>query len=184
MMVRNYIEKTEKRLTVYGPPETKKRLQRIWDSKHFEGHFEKGLPGFVKLTVVEYEDRKPIEHNRMKITPFFLSHGNMPATALRFEAADKVFVYSGDTGMNEEIKEAAKDSDLFLCECNQRPETENAGHLNPSQVGKIANESNVKRVVLTHMPNVDQDSTLIQDVEKGGFKGNVEVGHDFDVLQL
>lgn len=184
IMVRNYTEVMEKSLTVYGPPETKERIMKIWDSKHNTGHFENILPGFVKLSIVEYEDRKAIELEGLKATPHFLSHGNMPAASLRFEIGNKVFTYSGDTGLNNQIGEAAKDADLFVCECNQRPNTENPGHLNPKQIGEIAKKNLVKRVVLTHMPNVDKDEDLVTDFKRAGFSGSISVGHDFDVLQL
>lgn len=184
MMVRNFKEKREKTLIVYGPPETKARIKSIWDAKHSEGAFDKGLPKFVKLDIREYEDQTPCEINGIKATPFFLSHGDMPATALRFEIGDKVFTYSGDTGVNDAVGKAALNADLFLCECNQRPGVTNPGHLNPKEVGEISLVSKVNHVVLTHLPGVDPDNALIESVKQGGFKGTVRVARDFDVLQL
>lgn len=184
MMVRNLKEKKEKTLIVYGPPETKARIESIWDAKHFNGAFKNNLSEFVKLDIREYEDQTPYDVNGMKVTPFFLSHGNMPAVALRFEFDNKVFTYSGDTGVNEVVGKAALKANLFLCECNMTPGTTNTGHLNPKEVGEISSKSNVEHVVLTHLPGVDPNEKLIESVKESGFKGTISVAYDFDVLQL
>lgn len=184
MQVRNFSEKKEKHLTIYGPPETAKRIKAIWDAKHFDGNFEDTLPNFVKLTILEYENGKTYKVGDAAMTPYFLDHGNMPAAALRFEIENKILVYSGDTGMNEEIKKTCAGADIFICECNQQPGTSKGGHLNPQEVGEIAKKGSVKQVVLTHMPGIDSDETLIDEVKKSGFTGAVRVGHDLDMLQL
>jgi ribonuclease BN (tRNA processing enzyme) len=184
IQVRNFKEKVDKSLTIYGPPETGARIKSIWDAKHFTGAFDKSLAEFVKLDIREYEDEVPLDVHGMKVTPYFLAHGNMPAAALRFEIDNKVFVYSGDTGVNDVIGNAARNANIFLVECNQRPDKSNPGHLNPKEVGEIALKNNVSQVVLTHMPGIDATDVLLNAVHDSGYTGTVHVGRDFDVLQL
>lgn len=189
IMVRNYHEKKEKILEIFGPPETGERLKNIWDNKHNVGHFEKTLPHFLKIIIHEYEDRKMIkypslERRALYVTPYFLAHGNMPAVALRFDIDKNIFAYSGDTGVNDEIVEASRGAETFLCECNQKPGAKNPGHLNPSEVGTIAEKSRVKKLVLTHMPGFNTEEELKNDIRKGGYDGEIKIPEDFDVLQL
>lgn len=184
IMVRNFMEKAEKSLTVFGPPETGRRFKSIWDAKHNTGNFENTLPKFVKLDIREYEDGKLVDYDGMKFTARTLKHGNMPAYTLRFEVDGKIFTYSGDSGINPNLDASCRSSDLFLCECNQRPGTENEGHLNARQVGEIASRNKVRKVVLTHMPGLDTPVTLTDEVSGGGYEGQIKIAQDLDVFQL
>ncbi|HHW21425.1 MAG TPA: MBL fold metallo-hydrolase [Clostridiaceae bacterium] len=86
--------------------------------------------------------------------------------AVRVEEDDKVFVYSGDTGLCPEIQTAAQNADLFLCEATMT-ESENIGfghHLSAKSAAVIAHKAKVKKLLLTHLPTDHKDRVLEEAV--------------------
>lgn len=106
----------------------------------------------------------PTEHRRESI-------------AYRLDAEGGAFVYTGDTEYSESVVELARDAHTLLIECSFPDDAPVAGHLTPSGVARIARESGVRRVVLTHLyPAVDRAS-LPSDVAEG-YDGEVIVAED------
>ncbi|HIY57556.1 MAG TPA: MBL fold metallo-hydrolase [Candidatus Tetragenococcus pullicola] len=75
--------------------------------------------------------------------------------AMRFveNSTGKVFVFTGDSGYLESFVDFAKNSDLFLAdtylfEGNERHQA----HFTAKESGEIARLANVKKLVLTHLP--------------------------------
>lgn len=76
---------------------------------------------------------------------------NTPALCYRLESAEKVLVYSGDTGVNPKLAEFSKKCDLLLLECTLGDGDKYSWHLNVSQALELASESRARRVLLTHV---------------------------------
>ncbi len=81
-------------------------------------------------------------------------HGIVPALALSILVDDKKIVISGDTNDKEQhIESLAKNADLFIAH-HAVPEHANKFaknlHMAPSIIANIAQQSHVKKVVLTH----------------------------------
>ena len=89
--------------------------------------------------------------------------------AYRLGADNGAFVYTGDTEYSESVVELARGAHTLLVECSFPNDVPVPGHLTPSGVARIASESGVERVVLTHIyPAVDSASLPS------------EVGRDYD----
>jgi ribonuclease BN (tRNA processing enzyme) len=71
--------------------------------------------------------------------------------AYRLDGEGGSFVYTGDTEYSESVVELARGAHTMLVECSFPDESPVPGHLTPSGVAKIASESGVSRVVLTHI---------------------------------
>jgi ribonuclease BN (tRNA processing enzyme) len=126
--------------------------------------------------------------------------------AYRFETADRVIVFTGDTGPSETVTRLASGADLLVSEVNSvddrvtrmkqdgqwqaMSEAERAGirrqasmgHLSPEEVGRMAAAAGVKAVVLTHLtqrppPNTDRYEPWVEEVRKH-FAGPVFVARD------
>jgi ribonuclease BN (tRNA processing enzyme) len=97
--------------------------------------------------------------------------------AYRLAGEGGSFVYTGDTEYSESVVELARGAHTMLVECSFPDESPVAGHLTPSGVAKMASESGVSRVVLTHIyPAAD---ALDLPVEVGrGYDGEVVVAED------
>lgn len=119
------------------------------------------------------------------------------ALAYRFDSADRSIVISGDTSASENLIKLAKNADVLVHEALYLPAVEKiaAGSPNPTalkrhlldshtpveEVGRIAAEANVRKLVLSHL--VPGETTAVTDSEwlEGAtrhFKGEVTVGRD------
>jgi ribonuclease BN (tRNA processing enzyme) len=124
-----------------------------------------------------------------KLTAKKVHHGwgKADALAYRLQTPEGVIAYSGDTGECEGIREIAQKADIFICECSAAIGTEVAkdyGHLAPHNVGQIAKDCGVKKVVLFHYTGLDSDENMIAAVKNAGYTGEVIAGKDSQVIQL
>lgn len=75
--------------------------------------------------------------------------------AMRFveNSTGKVFVFTGDSGYMDSFIEFTKDADLFLADTYLFNGSENHhAHFTAKESGQIAQKANVKKLVLTHLP--------------------------------
>ena len=97
--------------------------------------------------------------------------------AYRLDADGGAFVYTGDTEYSEPVVELARSAHTLLIECSFPDNAPVPGHLTPSSVARIASESGVERVVLTHLyPAVDNEQ-LASEVWRY-YDGEVVVAED------
>jgi ribonuclease BN (tRNA processing enzyme) len=97
--------------------------------------------------------------------------------AYRLDGDGGSFVYTGDTEYSESVVELARGADTLLIECSFPDDSPVPGHLTPSGVARIASESGVGLVVLTHLyPAVDGDS-LPSEVARS-YDGEIVVAED------
>ena len=135
-------------------------------------------------------------------TPYY---GKYKSYSYRIEAADRVFVFTGDTGPSEAVAQLAKGADVLVSEIGsaeaiQQTLTKSGvwqtmtadqqaafirhleeEHLVPEAVGKLAAGANVKMVVLTHLPPTPEENDdyarFVPEVGKY-FSGRVVVAKD------
>jgi DMSO/TMAO reductase YedYZ molybdopterin-dependent catalytic subunit/ribonuclease BN (tRNA processing enzyme) len=134
-----------------------------------------------------------------------LAYGKYKSYSYRFETADRVIVFSGDTGPSAALDELAKGADLLVTEVISveewkeqqiktgrwqlmTPEQQARAlrrqveeHITPDEIGKMATRGNVKTVVLSHFlpatdPN-DEYERLGEQVSEH-FSGRVLVAKD------
>ena len=73
-----------------------------------------------------------------------------PCLAYRVESLGKTICYSGDTEWTETLVEAARNADLFICECYMY-EKPRKSHMSLSALRPHLARIGAKRVVLTHL---------------------------------
>ncbi len=89
---------------------------------------------------------EPVEHTRESI-------------AYKVIKDNKTFVYSGDTDYCKGLIRLAKNADILILECSLPRKMK--GHLDPEHCGKIAAETNCKKLVLTHFyPETNPDEAI------------------------
>jgi ribonuclease BN (tRNA processing enzyme) len=204
-------------INVYGPPRTEDLVKaavqyftisaetRIADGgrtipieRLFFGH-DVG-PGIV------YQDTN-IKVTAIENTHFAFHQGaavsRHKSYSYRFETPDRVIVFTGDTGPNQELTEFARGADVLVSEANSIEERMRdllrsgqwqimtadeqerirqqmtQGHLSTADVGEMATRAGVKTVTLTHLTfKADDDYTAwVADVKKH-FSGEVLVAKD------
>ena len=126
--------------------------------------------------------------------------------SFRFDLPDRSIVYTGDTGPSDAVTALAKGADILVSELidaqvvgsmvapinGTDAETKrfqvmkqhlSTHHLTPEQIGKMASEAKVGRVVITHLvpsrkPDVATDS-YVADIHKS-YSGPVEIADDLN----
>ena len=143
------------------------------------------------------------EDDDVRVTAVLVQHAPVfPAFAYRFDTATGSVVLSGDTAPCRNVVRLARSADVLVHEVFDDRNTEPGGdddsweaqrrehhlltaHTPLSAVGRIAAESGVRRLVLTHFIPGD-DSRPDEHWVKGvpDFDGEVVVGHDLMELAL
>lgn len=78
----------------------------------------------------------------------------------------KVLFYSGDSDKNENLYILSNNADLAIFEASNTNETKIEGHLTPEIAAEIANDSNVKKLILTHFYPEIYDSDCLENAKK------------------
>lgn len=125
--------------------------------------------------------------------------------AFRFNLKDRSIVYSGDTGPSSAVETLANGADLFIAEMIDLEATIKkiklgapnisekqlnfielhlrAHHLTPTDLGIMANKSNVKKLIITHFaPDVISQTPFSSYIKtiKEEYSGSVEFAQDID----
>ena len=135
-------------LVISGPVGTEERLHTAFEALY------PGAPDGPRpfdLRFVVYEEGQPADLGPAVVTPFEVVHqSGAPAYALRIQYGGRVITYSGDTEWTDNLIDAARGSDLFVCECNffdrQVP-----GHLDFRTLDSKRSQLECDRLVHTHM---------------------------------
>jgi ribonuclease BN (tRNA processing enzyme) len=209
-------------VTVYGPPGTAASVKGLVDYLTVSADIrisdgnrtvpaQKVFFGRDTDTGVVYRDANvnviAVENTHFNFPPGSPAYGKYKSYSYRFEAPDRVVVFSGDTGPSEALTALAKGADLLVTEASYfsiedakaqqirngrwalwTPE-EQAGylrhtsqeHLTPDDVGTMAARAGVKTVVLTHLGATadpnDHYARFATQVSKR-FSGTVLVARD------
>lgn len=104
------------------------------------------------LTLHEVAIGTPEKLNGRAVTAFPVQHDPRagPCLAYRVESRGKTICYSGDTEWTETLVEAARNADLFICECYMY-EKPRKSHMSLSALRPHLARIGAKRVVLTHL---------------------------------
>ncbi|MFQ5963152.1 MAG: MBL fold metallo-hydrolase [Candidatus Scalinduaceae bacterium] len=166
-----------KKLTIIGPTGMNDLYQNL--SRDFNNFIE---PRGYELDIKELLEGY-IDFEDFKITSSLVKHLDN-SVAYRVESEDgKTLVYSGDTDYCESMVNLATDVDVLLLECSYPKHMRVEGHLNSTLAGRIARESNCKKLVLTHFyPICDEYDILGQCKEE--FKGKIILAEDLMSIEI
>lgn len=87
-----------------------------------------------------------------------------PCFAMRFRFPDsRTLAYTADTGSIESVLEFARDSDILIAEATspESAQERGAGHLKPSEAGRLATLAQAQQLVLTHLWAERPDAEVI-----------------------
>ncbi|TWT04327.1 MBL fold metallo-hydrolase [Planococcus sp. CPCC 101016] len=95
--------------------------------------------------------------------------------AMKFTANGRTAVFTADTSWKEELVSFSENADLVIAESNLYEKYLGIiqGHMSGSQAGELAERSNAKRLLLTHLPQYG-DLAEILNAAKSSYSGEVE----------
>lgn len=89
-------------------------------------------------------------------------------------ATGQVLIYTGDTGYFAELVDFSKDTDILLADVYFfKDKAKMPNHLSSVEAGEIAAQANVKKLILTHLPQVGDLQVLREEAQEAA--GNIPV---------
>ncbi len=98
--------------------------------------------------------------------------------AMRIQAEDAVVVYTADSSYQDAFIPFSKGADLLIAESNfyAGQDGSGAGHMNSTEVGKIAKEANVGELIITHLPHFGRHKDLVNEAQ-ALYTGSIQLAH-------
>jgi len=203
-----FFENRQNDLVILGPkgndrmPSTSEFLASMFSSDHgayryLGSHLTKEDNGDWKIICrdLDYLPAKPNAlkkvqsvDNGISIQSIPVNHGPIPAIAWRVDINDLSITFSGDTSNQwDTLEKLAKNTDILVAH-NAIPEgTTGVGrrlHMPPSEIGKIANNAQVKHLILSHrmMRTLGREEKTI-GIIKEKYKGRISFANDLDCFK-
>ncbi|KEO84214.1 MBL fold metallo-hydrolase [Tumebacillus flagellatus] len=156
----------------------------IYANKEPESDFAT-LPFEDHVQAVPLDARSEVMLCGMKFTFTNTVHA-VPCLAISAEYQGKRFVFSGDSGMSENLEKIAEGADFFLCEASWLHKDKGPdfiGHLTSKEVGEIGKRRNVKTLCLTHF-YPDYDRSELKAEAEAEFGREVLIANKGDVFEI
>ncbi|WP_350024926.1 MBL fold metallo-hydrolase [Providencia rettgeri] len=197
-------------IAVYGPVGTESMTKGVWDtfSRDIDLRVkDEGKPDLRQMvTAKDIQEGSVLKNDDVEISALFVPHppfNSDEALAYKIQSGGKTIVITGDMIDNSQIIEFAKDADYLISEVVLVSGVENLAnrigngstlakaiishHTTAENVGKIAQQANVKHLVLTHLVPADDpsitDDVWINEVRKQ-YSGPVTVSKDLQRFEV
>lgn len=151
VMLKTNLGERKKPFTFYLPAEPEEERQRY-----------QGTPGAQYVTI---SPDQTVSFAGIRFS-FLRTVHPIYTLAVKAEWGGKKWVYTADTAFFNDLIPFVKGADLLLAECNfyLGEDGSKPGHMNAGEVGRLAKEGEVKKVVITHLPHVGRQEDLVQQV--------------------
>ena len=112
------------------------------------------------------------ESSILRLGPFEISFIKnihpVEAYSIKIKCEGKILSFTSDTSYFDELSSFFYDSDLLISECSFYADMDGseAGHLNSTQVGVLAESSRAKKLMLTHLPHFGNLEDLLFQVKE------------------
>lgn len=164
-------------LEVIGGPGTRAFVGRLVD---LYGDWIR--PAFP-FEVTEVRPGQTLERGGWRATTHPVAH-DASSVAYRLEAAGRVVALTGDSDACPGLVEAGAGADLLVLECSNPDGAKVAGHLTPSEAGRIAAEAGARRLLLTHRYPACDGHDLAAAARASGYRGDIVVADDGTSVDL
>jgi ribonuclease BN (tRNA processing enzyme) len=172
----------------FGSPYGSRREKplKIWGGPGFVKFFEALKNAYGDWILPEGLSVDEIGEGTRDFGGFSLTAARVPhiesSLAFRIDAGGKSIVYSGDTDYSEALIELARGADALVIECALPDEKlKRSGHLTPGEVIEIANRSESKRIIVTHLYPACDEMKAVERIRKAV---GAEVIEARDLLQI
>lgn len=117
---------------------------------------------------VSYQNQKAFQIGDLTFHPFRTLHA-VECYGFRIQGVQHSICYTADGGFCSDQIVAAKEVDLLISEANfshEGLELALGNHMTGTQVGQLAREAGVKRLLLTHLPPLKDTQPIFDEVIK------------------
>ena len=135
----------------------------------------------LNVSVVDVTKTEPttvLDRDGMTVTALRIPHANLPTLAYRVQTRDVSVVFSSDqNGSDPKFVDFAKGANVLIMHMAIAAGAPPSPlHASPAVIGRIAQETGVKRLILSHIGQFDLEAA-IADVKKS-YTGALTVGAD------
>lgn len=205
LLIRSWLSGLKTQVNTFGPKPLKQKTSAYlkymdWDIKlRIRDEHRVPLKDLINAHDIK-GDGVIYQDENVKVTAFEVTHGAAkPSYGFRFDTADRSIVFSGDTSRSDNLIKHAKDADILVHEVinvdgvDSLINTIDPGnkelkrhileaHTPIEEVGKVATEANVKKLVLSHLaptglPDFDKPEVWLKGIRKS-YQGEVIIGED------
>ncbi|MEI8067533.1 MAG: ribonuclease Z [Candidatus Shapirobacteria bacterium] len=146
------------------------------------------LPAFDTYSKVEFREyQESMKLGEITVKTFKVDHiafgFKANAYALRFEFDDSILAFSGDSTKCDGLVNACEKANLFICDASFDKSQTALAHLNTTDIGEVAEISQVDNVVLSHFYPETKNIDLVAEV-KEKYSGEVIMGEDLMELEI
>ncbi len=198
----------EQTITLHGPPPLKQAVKAGLKEFAFDVETriaDEGKPDLRRLVKIDEfsGDGVVLDDGKVKVTAARVEHPPIrEAYAYRFDTPEGSFVFSGDTAPSANLVKLAKGADVLVHEVLTISGEEMAGllgvptdhplakhivasHTSVRDVGRIAKEAGVGKLVLTHFVPADRpiDEEALRAVIAKDFDGEIVFGRDLERIE-
>lgn len=196
---------------IYGPKGTKDMVDHIlaaWEIDTQAAIADGNSPEGGKATghdiLIDDEYGLVYEDDHVTVEAYRTKHARLEDTlAYRFTTEDRIIVFTGDGGpYHPNIVRAARNADVLVTETVTEDNIQFAPwggdtveekkaeiflfHFSPTDLARIANEANVKTIVLAHEQNYNSGEDyeplgLINEIRAAGYEGVIYSSMDGDI---
>lgn len=148
------------------------------EAEKYAKAINKGMKELEKLTDeftkgIAYDPEKELEAGPFRIS-FLKTEHPVPCFGMRITDGNAAVVYTADTSFSERWIPFSRDADLFIADCNYYAGMDGtkSGHMNSEEAATIAEEAQVKNVMLSHLPQYGDIHQLVTEAKRI-YSGNV-----------
>ena len=165
---------------LYGPSDTWSRLGAA--SSPYGGEIDDCSDIF---DIRHWVDGEPVTLGALTVLPRVVAHPTESYGLRITDPSGASLVYSGDTGICDQLVELARGADVFLCEASwtHAPDRPPDLHLSGTEAGRTAAQAGVRELLLTHIPPWTSREDVISEA-KAEFDGPVHAvvsGETFEI---
>lgn len=165
-------------IEIYGPRGIKKTIYLLL--KAFSLNKYKCVD---MIKIKELSDGDIVKGNGYEVKSFKVEHSRkLRSLAYRIESNKKKILYGGDSKYCKGLKNACMDADIAIIEATLPKELVVEAHISREDVGKLAKESNIKRVVLTHIHSIFLNR-ITKEIRKF-YKGPITIAKDLTRIKI
>jgi len=139
------------------------------------------------ISLAKHKKQHVFQSKNYKLSAIPVYHGPLPSLAWRVDIAGCSIAFSGDMSNKfQTLAALAKGSDILIAH-NAIPESQQGVgrklHMPPSEIGKIAKQAGVKKLILSHRMNrtLGREKETLAIIKKY-YKGLVLFANDMDIF--
>jgi len=178
----NSFQSDQSKITLMGPGGHRNYLDRRMHDEMRASPSEVEEKFGFKIEINELEGKNKFEE--IEISSISANHGpeDFPCLSVRI-SSEKDIVFSGDTDYFEELIDFSRGADLLVADCSKPDEEKVSGHMTPTECAEIAEEAQVKKLVLSHLYPEAESFNLKEKASKT-FQGEVVVAEDLATIEI